>query len=70
MIQTKSLLTAKEKLENTLVLHCKHEKRLDGLTCDMHHIYDLIFNGSSAMDVEITAIQRANYPDKVHIDHY
>ena len=46
------------KFDNTLFLHCTHEKRLKGLKRDIHKIYSETFQRSPAMAVRLIAGHR------------
>ena len=43
----------KEKFKKTIIIHCRHEQRLEALKRDMHRIYDSIFHGTPAMDIKL-----------------
>jgi hypothetical protein len=43
----------KEKFTKTLIIHCRHEQRLEALKSDMHRIYGSIFHGTPAMDIKL-----------------
>ena len=43
----------KEKFQKTLIVHCRHERRLEALKRDMHRIYDSVFRGTPAMDIKL-----------------
>jgi hypothetical protein len=43
----------KEKFTKTLIIHCRHEQRLEALKRDMHRIYDSVFHGTPAMDIKL-----------------
>ena len=43
----------KEKFTKTLIIHCRHEQRLEALKRDMHRIYSSIFNGTPAMHIKL-----------------
>ena len=43
----------KEKFKKTLIIHCRHEQRLEALKGDMHRIYDSIFLGTPTMDIKL-----------------
>jgi len=52
----------KNKFKNTLIIHCRHEKRLETLKRDLHRIHYLMFNRTPAMDVKMIVGHRNN-PD-------
>jgi hypothetical protein len=56
-IQTKSIMIPKEKrnkkFKNTHIIHCRHENQFQTIRHDMHHIYDIIFNGTPVMGVKM-----------------
>ena len=43
----------KEKFQKTLIVHCRHERRLEALKRDMHRIYNSVFQGTPAMDIKL-----------------
>ena len=45
--------TQKEKFQKTLIVHCRHERRLEDLKRDMHRIYDSAFRGTVAMHIKL-----------------
>jgi len=67
-VQTKSTATVKEKrknkFKNNLIIHCRHEERLECMKRDMHQIYNNIFNNASAIDVKLIVGHRNNPPTK------
>ena len=67
-ITTTSMATAKQKInkkyQNCLIIHCRHEKRLETLKRDMHQIYNDIFNQTPAMDVKLILGHRNNQTTK------
>lgn len=54
----------KEKCKKTLIIHCRHERRLDALKGDMHQIYDSIFHGIPVMDIKPILGHKNNRPVK------
>ena len=42
-----------EKLKKTLIVHCRHERRLEALKRGMHRIYDSVFRGTPATDIKL-----------------
>lgn len=44
--------TKKERFKKTLILYCRHERRLKALRRDMHRMHDSAFHGTSAVDIE------------------
>ena len=43
----------KEKFKKTLIVHYRHERRLEALKRDMRRIYDSAFRGTPAMDIKL-----------------
>ena len=43
----------KEKFQKTLIVHCRHERRLEALKRDMHRIHDSVFQGTPAKDIKM-----------------
>ena len=64
----KSTATVKEKrsnkFKNNLIIHCRHEKRLECMKRAMHQIYNNVFNNASAIDVKLIVGHRNNPPTK------
>ena len=43
----------KETFKTTLIVHCRHERRLEALKRDMHRIHDSVFQGTPAKDIKM-----------------
>ena len=43
----------KEKFKNNLIVHCRHERRLEAMKRDMHRIHDSVFQGTPAMNIKM-----------------
>ena len=66
---TAKVLTRSIKLDRTkddqrnvekMIIHCRHEQRLQSLKRDMHHIFQQVFDGTSIMDVKFIVGHRIN----------